>query len=337
MISAKLTKIPKRIIIIDPWNYAGVGQKLATALKLKFHVDYIFLNENGKNKKPISKAFLRSVFKSALTEDSLILFVEPGRISYEPKVPFNNYLYPKIHGIARSAKIPFGIFWCGTTCRIVPYSILARISKAHMTYLAKRRDYFNSLTPLRLCATEDLVNIGKGSKFVGQPFPFPETIPNKPSNGHYIIHIPTKENKTNLYKGTYKIKEAFNKLKLKSEIVKFGTSHIDIMKKLKDATIYVMTMTDWPSGTGYTGIEAMASGCLVFSKTPNPKSNTGIIDVRNPDDLVTKITTYDMLPRTFYESERERQFNWAKNTFSNEAVAQNIYNEIKLVVERGWK
>ena len=126
-------------------------------------------------------------------------------------------------------------------------------------------------------------------------------------------------------------------MKTKNEIVTYGTPNQEVISKLKEATMYVMTMTDWDSGTGYGGIEALSRGCLVFSKKPkNTAIETPIIHVENSVELVQKVTYYDT-HRDEYEAKRKEQYEWAKNTYDLPNVSIAVKNEIKRVIDGGWK
>jgi hypothetical protein len=332
--------MPRRIILVDEHNWASVGTKLARALGSHFDVRHIRLKHRHF---PISKR--KSIPASTSDEvreafnapkESLIIFIEPGSLSPRQK-PFAHYLHPKIMGVARP-DIPFGLFWCGTIYRLTNFFMKARLSPYYKRYLVKRRTWLNTRTPLRFCATEDLETIDIGSTFVGQPFGFPDTMPGKPER-HRILHVPTSPKKTDFTKGTARIRTAFQSINkiMPAEVVAWGTANHTVIAKMKQSTMYVMTMTSWDSGTGYTGIEALANGCLVFSKKPtNTKIPTPIINVNNEADLIRQVKKYAG-DRNLYEKKRKEQFEWAKLTFGFKQVGLAVKKDIARIIDKGWK
>lgn len=334
--SPVLVKQPSRIVLIDEHDYAGVGTKLASALKTEYNTVQFLSLRRGVS----PQRFLDAFGPPSEYNDVLLLFIEPGSGAYQPNLDHAHWLRFGYKGASRPL-VPFGVYWCGSLCRVDNMDIQYGQTTEHSRWLRGRRDYIDSLTPLRLCATECLERIGLGHEFVGQPYKFPDTIPEKVDQ-HKIIHTPTAPFKTNCFKGTDNIDKAFSlvrgdrKCKVVTEIIKFGTSNTDIISKLSNTTMYAMTMTDWDSGTGYGGIEALANGCLVFSKKPNNTDiRSPIIHAKTPKELYLKIYKYSC-DRSLYESRRMAQFKWAKETFSPEVVAKRIRQTIQSKINKGW-
>jgi hypothetical protein len=321
--SKALKKMPDRLVLIDFHNWAGVGGKMETALKLRFEV--IRLKTNSPP----------DIVKQAYEhpESTLVILMDPGLPVYQPERPFWRFLARNISGVERSTEIPWGLFWGSSLYRVVNLGYPLSIEE----WLKQRRDWFNTLTPLRMVGTEDLMCVepsrkyrrGKNVQFVGQPYPFPGECPPK-NIQHKVIHISSKDN----MKGTEKIQKAFEEINVYNEVVR-GVSNDVVMEKLKGSTILALTMTDFPSGTGYAGIEALSAGCLVISKKPS-FIETPIIHAETPDEMARLVSYYSNNMEE-YETVRQAQFKWAKETFSNEAVADRIYDVIDGEIKKGWK
>ena len=339
--SPRLTEQPERVVVLDEHDFAGVGSKLAKALKDRYDtVQYLPLRRGGVDKHRFRDAFGPGPNYSR----TLLLIIEPGSGVHQPDAEFHRWLYHTYKGATRP-NVPFGIYWCGSLCRVTNMELQYKLPLDHARWLRQRRDYLDSLTPLRMCATECLESLGTGltHKFVGQPYPFPAEMPKKPAK-HHIMHTPTAPFKTDCFKGTNKIKQAFESVKFDkkcratTEIVHYGTPNTTILNRLDRATMYALTMTDWDSGMGYGGIEALARGCLVFTKKPtNTTMKTPIIHVNDPTALYKKIKYYSQkCNRAEYESLRREQFEWARAMFSPDRVANRVYKHIQKLIDTGW-
>lgn len=335
--SPPLHEQPQRVVIMDEHNFAGVGTKLAKALQLRYDtVQYLPLRGGGLT----AKRFLEA-FGSGLEQNTLLLIIEPGTGAYQPDAELHRWLY-HTYKRANRPNVPFGIYWCGSLCRVDNMVLQYNLPTAHSIWLRQRRDYLDSLTPLRLCATECLANIGIGHTYVGQPYDMPNSLTAKPAT-HRIMHTPTAPFKTDCFKGTANIRRGFDIInadkncRVATEIVKYGTANTTILNKLDKATMYTLTMTDWDSGTGYGGIEALANGCLVFTKKPgNTNMKNPLVHVRTPQELYSKVKKF-ATNRQLYESRRRQQFNWAKMMFSPGKVAKRVYKAIQKSIDRGWR
>jgi hypothetical protein len=318
--SEKLRKMPNRIVLIDFHNWAGVGEKIEGSLRLRFKVIRL---EKDSPEDIIREAFSRPA-------STLIIFIDPGSGDYKPEKSFWRFL--EINRADRPKRIPWGLFWGSSIYRVVNLGHPPHIEE----WLKERRDWFNTLTPLRMVGTEDLLHVEPSRKFkqkdvqfVGQPYSFPDECPPKGAP-HKVIHI-SADNPA--MKGTKKILQAFEKVDIKSEVV-CGVPHNVVMERLEESTIAALTMTDFPYGIGYAGFEAIGCGCLVISKTPGVLK-TPIIHAETVDEMASLISYYSTHDDEF-ENVRQSQFKWAREMFSYEAFADRIYNTIKEEVEKGW-
>jgi len=325
--------MPDTIIIVDPHNFAGVGEKMVKALRLKFQVEYFSTREMIEDKQ-------RERIVLHNPQKTFSIFIEPGNFEYMPDKLFEEYfLSTKV-----LSEIPFGLLWIGSIYRVSNFAEHYKISSLHRKYMEKRRNYFNSLTSLKFCVTEDLLAIDESVVFLGQPLDFPSSIPQKNIPNHYICHIPTAPYKTNYYKGTDKIRKAFEMLhkenmkNVKSEIIDYKSdysNHSEILRKLTSATIFVHAIPGFPYGLGYSAIEALSKGCLVLSRMPMIL-DTPIIHIENEIDLAKKITFFVNNPDKF-EILRRRQFQWAYDTYSNEAIANRFCSFLEDNIKNTWK
>lgn len=256
-------------------------------------------------------------------DKTFMIIVEPGDLKYNPGQDVLQLLFPIVDEKCVLVDIPFAILWCGTNYRIDNYIKLKNISSEEERWLKLRREFYNSLTDNIWVATEDLVLVDKKGTYIGQPYPFPKAPCSMKNKDRIVLHISSK----NDYKGTGRIEKAFSMLEgqIDSTILS-EVSHEKALEHLNKSIIYVMTMTDWASGTGYTGIEAMANGCLVMSKTPDKltKIHTPIVYVDDEKELVDKIKWFIDNPRQLNQV-RLYQFKWAREWFSNEAFAHRIW------------
>ncbi len=329
MKSVKLEKMPRNIVILDYHDFAGVMTKVAKALSRRFNVTHI---KTG-NKKATKQA--TNCFKQD-PKDTLILLSEPGTLVYEPKKDFLEYFYRKIGGVKRPKNIPFGIWWSGSVYRVDNHVTYNGLPKYKSKWFKRRRDYFNSLTPFKLVGTDCLIPIDRSAYYVGQPMPFPEKPPTKNLSMERIIHVASSPLVTDYYKGTNKIRKSFDSIvKFMRALVIVNKPHNIVMERLRNSTMYAMTMTDWPSGIGYTGIEAMTNGCLVFSKNSG-YIDTPIVNVENPKHL-TKMVWYYHDNRSEREKLAMKQFEWGKANFSNKAFCKKFEASLKDCIEGGWE
>jgi len=332
MKSLPLKRMPENIILIDQHNVAKVGTKLASALKLKFNVHHLLLRDNVATVSDVKKAF------NCNPKKSLIIFIEPGDLAYKPRSKPESFLFPKIYGIRRPINIPFGLYWCGSIYRISNYSVTAKLPFKHSKHLRQRRAIINATTPLKMCATADLVTIDHSVKFLGQPYSgYPGNLPTKDLSRHKIIHIQTKPKITNYGKGTDRVRKAFKMLEgiVETEIPKYPIPHDLVIKKMKESTMCVHAMNDWGGAWGYAGIEASATGCLVFAKI-NHKPVKGLIDSGGPQRFVQIVKDLINDPERFKEL-RQEQWQFCQDHFTNESIAQRFKNILAQKIKGGWK
>ena len=329
MKSAKLESMPDNIIILDCHNYAGVMTKVAKALSRRFNVLHIMTGTKRASRLALN-GFSRD------PKNTLILLSEPGTLVYEPNKKYDSWLYPKIGGIKRPPEIPFGIWWSGSVYRVSNYVALKNVPSHHAKWFVNRRNYFNSLTPFKLVGTDCLIPIDRSAYYVGQPMVFPKSPPLKDNSMEKIIHVASADSVTDFFKGTDKIKKAFKSIKkfMRANIVK-GVTHDEVMNKMKNSTMYVLTITDWPSGIGYTGIEALTNGCLLFSKNTG-YIDTPIVNVEDSEHLVKSAWYYHDNKKEGRKKAKE-QFEWAKKNFSNKAFCKNFEMALKDCIKKGWK
>jgi len=300
----------RTIVIIDPHNWSGIGNKISKALRLIYdRVWHI-------RPKHVSLDKVRKAYAHV----DMILYIEPGDFPLKKiHEKVDDDLYPVLKGIQRP-NVKLGILWCGSICRVDNVVMAGHITAQRGEFFKERRRILNSLVSVRMVATECLMNTGR-VKWLGQPYDFPSELPDKPLE-HKIIHTPTNPINTDIYKGTNKIQKAFNEID-NTEIIKYGTDNNIVLNKLEQSTIYVMTMTDFDSGLGYGGIEAISRGCLVLSKKPKSIIQTPIIDVRDEEDLIRTIEEYKE-DREKYDRDRALQFNWARKKLSYRAVGRRF-------------
>ena len=150
-----------------------------------------------------------------------------------------------------------------------------------------------------------------------------------------VVHVASDPNVTDHYKGTDIIKKAFAKTmdKIPSEVIQ-GMKHEYVIEKLKYSTMATMTMTSWPSGLGYGGMEAIANGCMLMSKNTNI-TPTKVVDVRDVNQLVKKIIYYRKNPNERIKKAKQ-QFKWLKNNFSFGAFRRRFNEALVDCIGRGW-
>ena len=97
----------------------------------------------------------------------------------------------------------------------------------------------------------------------------------------------------------------------------------------------IHAMNDWGGAWGYAGIEASATGCLVFAKI-NFKQVKGLINSGGPSKFIEIVKRLINNPEEF-EILRKKQFNFCRNHFTNESISNKIQEVIINKVKAGWK
>jgi len=296
----------------------NLSYKVAVALRHRFHVK---LYNDVMTKK---QYHLVSKYKKS---ETFMIIVEPGDLKYSPGQDVLQWLFPVVDGQCVLTNIPFAILWCGTNYRIDNHSVLKNVSHKISNWLKSRRNYYNTLTDYIWLATEDLKLVDKKGIYIGQPYPFPKVPVTLKEKDDIVLHIASKDDRTDYYKGTNRIVDSLNQLEMKIDAeVLSDVTHDYILTRLRKCLMYVMTITKWPSGTGYSGIEALANGCLVFSKTPDSDTGikTPIIHVDDEFDLTNKIFYY-YNHKTELRDKRNEQFLWARKMFDEEEFANRVW------------
>ena len=300
------------IIIIDQHNYAGVGKKLALAIATRAEVKYFNIPRNMYSK-PLNDALADT--------DVIVFHIEPG-FSDNFEIPPSKLLEKYLGGLKIPKRVPNVVFWAGTLCRVDSMRYLG-VSERDRKEYSKRRNYFTHHADVALCSTIDLVRCCDGIQFLGQPEWFPDTLPAKDITKHAILHVRSGPDVTNPFKGTDEICLALSKVKDATILTPpFPTKKDAIMALNERATMAVQSITSYDYGLCYTGLEAISSGALLFSKTPE-WWDTPIVRVNDGADLVKKIQYYQKHPWK-WQAQRRKQFDWCKANFSYDAIGGKI-------------
>lgn len=332
--SPPLEQLPDTVLLLTNRNYSNIFNKLSDAL-----------NGNG----------IRAIFNhvpSNMSRDeisrTLALFYEPGSVGF--------------YSFGLNIDIPEGMPW-----GIVRGSSFYRLDNLMMekeglyrqqlyrqqgqlyrqqgfrttfnfSKLKKTNQYFDGLTPLVLCGTEDLLDINPCSVFLGQPQCFNnDFIENK--NPDSIGHVSTSRYR-DTRKGTNLISSAFRKINFIPANVRGIKKEpfADIMNFMRNTGMMVSTMTSWDSGIGYTTLESAANSCLVMSRNPKQAHyiSSKVVDVRTPDDLVDKARFYYDNPDEF-QAKRREQYDWFDSHFSYSAITERLLYIIQDVIDSGWE
>jgi len=323
--SAPLRRKPKTILFYDTHNFAGVTDKIMKSLETDYKVYSI-----GKTK--MSKQLAAKLFRQ---KDTLLLYVEPGTLQYRPKRNYDHWLPRSYRGVKIPKKMPFGFWWSGSVYRVDNHANLYNLPEKERNWFKKRRNYYNKLSKFKLVGTDDLLLVDRSAYFVGQPISMPKNFPDKEGAIDRVIHTASSPEVTDHYKGTDVVRRAFSKTSenIPSEILQ-GEEHDVVVDKLRHSTMAVQSMTNWRYGLCYTGMEAIANGCMLMSKNSNA-TRTNVVDVRDVNDLVKKINHYRKNPNMRIKIAK-RQFKWLKNNFSMGAFRRRFNEALADCIKGGW-
>lgn len=289
-------------------------------------------NVYAMGKKTLSKHMAMKLFKQPNT---LLIYVEPGTLQYIPDRSYDYWLPRSYKGVRIPDSIPFGFWWSGSIYRVDNHADLYKIPYEERVWFKKRRNYYNSLSNFKLVGTDDLLLVDRSAYHVGQPIKVPKSFPEKKGTVDRVIHIGSGPKVTDHYKGTDIVRRAFKKTEkfLPSYVIQ-GARHEDVLEQLKYSTMCVMTMTDWSSGLGYGGMEAIANGCMLISKNSNI-TPTKVVDARDVNQLTKKILYYHNHPAERLKIAK-RQFKWLKNNYSMSAFRRRFNEALHDCVKEGW-
>lgn len=339
--SPPLTDFPERVIIITDKNYAQVCSKLAEALSSNgIEAGFIDATRNTMNS-PIVKKLFEGNHSRMLA------------IYYDPVDMRKNVFTQKINS---PKDMPWGLYHGSSYYRvdnmILEHNLAIRRknkkkaikSKPYhkpnrLNWLKTMNRYYDSLTPLVMCGTECLLSINPRSVWLGQPQRFDKPFDTK-KKPNMVGHITTPSINRHVKKGTGHIQQAFDKVRfIPTQIVGYPKVPHHICKELlTKAGFFVMTMTEYDSGLGYAGLEALSHSCLLMSKnSKNAKLiQSPVINVRTPRHIINKLKYYVDNPDE-YQHTRKQQFIWAKTNFSYPGIADRFRRIINATIDSNWK
>jgi len=329
--SPPLTEFPDRIIIISDKNFAHIGDKLENCFSY-LGTDNYFINANTHT---MESEYVIDAFDCDHAR-ALVIYYDPGNVKGK-----TNHFTSTVNA---PADIPWCLFRGSSIYRVdnLKYEYgnphIAKQRKKRPLYIKKvgpkinfgkmreMNAYFDSLTPLIMVGTEDLLAVNQNSVFLGQPQNFNEPfVEDKPCDT--IGHISTPWGNANTKKGTNIIKKAFNEIKFMDTAIigRKRIPHEKCLSFLDGIGISVCTMTTWDYGMGYVGLESISKSCLTMSKRSrfSTEIRSPIINVSTPAEVIKKARFYHR-NRDEFDSKRRQQYEWASKHFKPEAVAERF-------------
>lgn len=355
--SPPLTEFPKRVVIITDKNFAGVCSKLQQAFSTIPGMDdcrYIHARSHG------CEEAARNAFSGLDHSRILCLYYDPGdvqgcinkftdRINSPRDIPWglirgsSFYRVTNLQNISTPGRT--NVKKNGKFRKIVGKQGKGPVKKALTVNHGRMREmneHFDSLTPLIMCGTEDLLGVNWHNCYLGQPQEFLAYIPDK--TPALVGHVTTPARGNDYKKGTGLIRNVFTRVgqdfpEVETRIIgNPSVTHARCLKFLEQIGISVLTMTSWDYGMGYVGLESLSRSCLCVSR-PSKFSHhirSRVQPASTADELWKTIKFYNNNPEQF-EQVRQEQYLWALKHFTPRAIGKRFQYILNTIINDGWR